>query len=78
MRTPTKPTERPDLVWAGRVQRLVATAVITGAVALSACFGDEPFGPNMRPPAAGTFAGTLFFNGSAYGVSGDVYSIDLP
>ena len=55
MRTPTKPTERPDLVWTDRVQRLAVAALITSAVALSACFGDEPFGPDMPPPAGLVF-----------------------
>ena len=33
---------------------------------------------SLGSSTSGTFAGTLFFNGSAYGVSGDVYGIDLP
>ena len=33
---------------------------------------------SLGSSTSGTFAGTLFFNGSAYGVSGDIYGIDLP
>ena len=33
---------------------------------------------SLGSSTSGRFAGTLFFNGSAYGVSGDVYGIDLP
>ena len=33
---------------------------------------------SLGSSTSGTYAGTLFFNGSAYGVSGDVYGIDLP
>ena len=55
MRTPTKSTKRSDLVWASRVPRLAASALITSAVALSACFGDEAFGPDMAAPAGLVF-----------------------
>lgn len=51
MRTPAKPTISPDLVWAGRVPRLAAAALCTGALALSSCSGDEALGPVIPPPA---------------------------
>ncbi len=44
MRTPAKPT-------AGRVTRLVAAALCTGALALSSCSGDKALGPVIPPSA---------------------------
>jgi len=33
---------------------------------------------SLGSSTSGTYARTLFFNGSAYGVTGDIYGIDLP